>query len=456
MKIKLSQNAFARTYGPYTYLFNQVSDADFLFRDAGMFFDFVSRDYQESEDIVSQIANVCDVAPSEVRDDFVNLMKPLKNVGIIVDDSKTDYEFSYQNKPQASLLEIYSEDEKSETAEFSKTSPKYQLYDYFSEHPTPFSLKVDLTQRCTERCLHCYVADYHAPFLPFEKIIEVLTEAREMGTLDVTFTGGECMMHPQFAEILRFAREKDFMVTILSNLTLCDDEKVALLREIRPRFLQVSLYGSTAEIHDHITQRSGSFIETTRAIEKLLAADVPLQFNCPILKENYRDINNIKKFEKIYGIKGNYNVAIIGKADGNLVNVSHGLSIDELKEYYELTGDALPKGRSDDACSDDYVCRTLGHTRINLHSTGNYYPCTSGYNLVLGNCYKQSLREVWEQSELLKQLRELRMKDYPKCLACSNLSVCKICPVTFFNETGSLYSQSANTCRLSSFKAHSM
>ena len=40
------------------------------------------------------------------------------------------------------------------------------------------------------------------------------------------------------------------------------------------------------EIHDKITTVKGSFEKTKAAIEKLVAADVPVQISCPLMKAN--------------------------------------------------------------------------------------------------------------------------------------------------------------------------
>ena len=47
------------------------------------------------------------------------------------------------------------------------------------------------------------------------------------------------------------------------------------------------------EIHDRITTIKGSQIKTKAAIEKLVAADIPVQIACPLMKANkdsYKDI----------------------------------------------------------------------------------------------------------------------------------------------------------------------
>ena len=55
-------------------------------------------------------------------------------------------------------------------------------------------------------------------------MMSILDQLAEMGTLKVTFSGGECLLHPDFIPILRHARQNDFSISVLSDLTLLNDE----------------------------------------------------------------------------------------------------------------------------------------------------------------------------------------------------------------------------------------
>ncbi|WP_461251971.1 radical SAM protein, partial [Treponema sp. R8-4-B8] len=55
-------------------------------------------------------------------------------------------------------------------------------------------------------------------------------------------SGGEPMLHPQFCDFLRKAKDYDFSVNILTNLTLLNDEIIAEMKNNRLSSVQVSLY----------------------------------------------------------------------------------------------------------------------------------------------------------------------------------------------------------------------
>jgi selenobiotic family peptide radical SAM maturase len=115
----------------------------------------------------------------------------------------------------------------------------------FLESPT-FTLQWHITQACDLHCKHCYDRSPRSP-LTWEQGMKILNdldrfcrEKRVQG--QVSFTGGNPLLHPQFNELYRAAEELGFGTAILGNPTSRER-----LREIRaigePHFFQVSLEG---------------------------------------------------------------------------------------------------------------------------------------------------------------------------------------------------------------------
>ena len=147
------------------------------------------------------------------------------------------------------------------------------------------SIQFELTSRCNERCIHCYIPNdkkNHGFDMPLSKVKSILDEFAEMGGIHVTLSGGEAFLHKDIVEIVKYCREKDLMISILSNLIAIKDEQVEQLKDLNISLVQVSLYSMDPEKHDMITTVKGSFEKTKTAIEKLVAADIPLQISCPI------------------------------------------------------------------------------------------------------------------------------------------------------------------------------
>ena len=70
----------------------------------------------------------------------------------------------------------------------------------------PLSVQLDVTYRCNERCVHCYLDhDDHGEMTTAE-ICGVLDQLAEAGIFFLIFSGGEVFMRRDFFEILRIAR----------------------------------------------------------------------------------------------------------------------------------------------------------------------------------------------------------------------------------------------------------
>ena len=74
------------------------------------------------------------------------------------------------------------------------------------EAGVPLGVQFDVTYRCNERCVHCYLDhDDHGEMTTAE-ITDVLDQLAEAGVFFLTFSGGEVLMRMDFFRILEYAR----------------------------------------------------------------------------------------------------------------------------------------------------------------------------------------------------------------------------------------------------------
>lgn len=462
MLLRLSNNSYVRQYGPYTYIRDRHENADEMFKDAAPFFRHLTREPADEVEVLERIAREYqDVDRNELKTDFYQLILPLVEKGLVLRGESVE-ELIAQEKPDFSYDDPNprtENDNEAVTEDEYKGMPQCVLGNYFREHPTLFDLQLDITQACTERCVHCYVPEYNPLFLPYEKVCEVLRQFREMGGLQISFSGGECMMHPDFDKMLRYAREQDLIVAVLSNLTLCDEAKVRLLKE-SAAFVQVSLYSVDPAIHDAITRRPGSWRKTKDAIERLRAADVPMKISCPTMRQNFEGYLDVLKYAQSLRISAQTDFIMMAKADHDQSNLENRLTLDQTRELLrKIVFDNMPseteyfdpkhkeKLQSPEERAEEPLCGA-GVDKMCLNANGNYYPCSGFQDYPVGNCFKQTLHEVWDNSPQLKYIRGLRGKDIPKCVHCENRNYCSTCLVRNFNETGDMLKVADHFCKV--------
>ena len=291
--VKQNKYTFIRRYGNIGYITNQLTKHDRNYNETGAdFLEKISRDPKEADIIVRELLPIYqDISFEELKTDFIEFVEDLEKNGFVITGNTPEEitakepSFSYKlENPKTASYDFTNPDKNDILTDSSEF-----FYEEFHKEPRIFGLQIEVSSRCNERCIHCYIpnskkddgGDMELPL-----ILRVLDEAKEMGTLQVTLSGGELFMHKDIAAILHHARKNDFVISILSNLALLSNKHISLLKEINPSLVQVSLYSMKAEEHDAITQVKGSFKKTKNSIERLVAADIPLQISCPVMKLN--------------------------------------------------------------------------------------------------------------------------------------------------------------------------
>ena len=322
------------------------------------------------------------------------------------------------------------------------------LEDFCKRHDIPEELHIDLTDACTERCVHCYVPQEQRDFLPYDMAEKALREFRAMNGLSVHLTGGECMMHHDFVRICRLCKELNLNMIVFSNLTLCDEKMVAAMREVDPQFINVSLYAMIPEVHDAITRIPGSWQRTMDALLRCEKAGVHCRIATPLLKENKGEFAALKAFADEHRTHLVPSYDIIAKSNHDCSNLCHACSVEEIQEVLERNSDIFGKVWNREMPSPDRKVCDIGAARLYLNAKGNYYPCDSMHEYVLGNVRTHTVGEIW-RGEKLEYLRSLKNRDFGACASCEHRPFCKVCPAFNFNATGDLFRTIPEKCALS-------
>jgi radical SAM protein with 4Fe4S-binding SPASM domain len=441
-------DTFVRIYDDIGYITNKSDFGDRVVSQSGaVFLSVLNRKPQTldalAKGIIKQFVNV-DI--ETIKQDAKEFYDMLEQDGFIISGETPqecglkDTRFSYKALEPKTIKNdftpIIMRAEKS-TQEF--------LEEHFKDKPKLTDLQIELTSKCNERCVHCYIPhENKTDDIEPQLFYNVLEQCKKMGILNLTLSGGEPMMHKNFCEFLRKCKEYDFSVNILSNLTLLNDEIVTEMKANRLSSVQVSLYSMKPEIHDEITQMKGSFEKTKNAILKLIENDIPLQISCPAMKQNkncYVDVINWAKEHKVRAVT---DYIMMAKYDHTTENLDNRLSLDEAgkvindiiendTEYQKKTATTDIAEAEKRDMSNDIVCGVC-ISPICMVANGNVYPCAGWQDYVVGNVKNTTLQEIWDNSEKVKYLRGLRKKDFPKCLKCEDKAFCAMCMVRNANE----------------------
>lgn len=464
MLVRQTKDTFIRKYSNYGYITNQLTKHDRIYDESGVdFLETISRSPKDIDDILNELINLYeDIAVDELKNDFLDFIFDLEDDWFLVTgDSIEELDlkeptFSYKSANPKTSSNSFGNMDKIDLVNDSVSF----FYDKFKQKPQILGLQVEISSRCNERCIHCYIPNSskkNGIDIDLAFILGVLDEAKKLGTLQLTLSGGEPFMHKDIEVILRHARKNDFSISILSNLVLLSDEIAQILKEINPSIVQVSLYSMNPDEHDSITQVKGSFEKTKSSIEKLIDAEIPLQISCPVMKINRKSYKDVLTYAKNLRVKAYTDFIMMAQTDHNMNNLSQRIDLLETEEllldiikfdqdYLNTTLKLESKSKNIERFRNLPVCG-VGFDSICLSAEGNYFPCPGWQGLIVGNGYNQSLKDIWENSVQLKQLRTITNDSFTECLTCGALDYCAMCMVRNYNESnGDIFNIPTHFC----------
>ncbi len=158
----------------------------------------------------------------------------------------------------------------------------------------PTHLQIELTNVCNLRCSHCYRSSGPAvkdERLTTDELFAILDDLAARGLRSVELTGGEPMMHPDFARIVRYCVDRFHLVGVLTNGTLISPRFIEEWLPFRGKFVfSISLDGSTAEVHERRRGVPGSFARTLAGIGLLAKYGFTNRVSMTVDETNWDDV----------------------------------------------------------------------------------------------------------------------------------------------------------------------
>ncbi len=451
MYYALRKDCYIRTLGEYGYVKSSGLFNDLVFDKSGQtFLKALTRNPKPLEILSEEIAkSFIDVKGEDIIDDVKEFFDLLVNDGYAV--FGTAYEEAVNNNKgfdYSDIKQMNIEEDYTPRNIRSDTDTQILLDNYFLENPYLSNFQIELTSKCNERCVHCYIPhECKISDISEELFYSVLEQLKEMGTLGITLSGGEPMVHPRFKAFLKTAKDMDFYVHVLSNLVLLDDKTIEIMRDGNACAVQTSLYSMNPENHDAITTVKGSFEKTKNAILKLIENNIPVQISCPVMKANKDDVAEVIKWGHAHKIRVNVDYAIMAEYNHEIGNLANRLTPEECRDvirdiiecderYEELLKQIDPNTIEEDITVDfnEPFCG-VGINTACMVANGNVYPCPGWQGYVCGNLNEKSLKEIWFDSKEMSYLRGLKKGDMKKCASCKNKAFCSPCLGRFANES---------------------
>ncbi len=166
------------------------------------------------------------------------------------------------------------------------------------------NLTISLTLACNQGCSHCWVdaGSPHAAEMSNDDICNVLRQAREIGAEHVKFTGGEPLLRRDFPDVLSYAANLGFRVSVETNGTLITPSFLSAIDQFMERLhFYVSLDGVRPETHDSFRAQRGAFRRTVSHLEGLRRVGGYFSIHTVVRRENLAEILGIFELARKLG-----------------------------------------------------------------------------------------------------------------------------------------------------------
>ena len=319
----------------------------------------------------------------------------------------------------------------------------------------PILSEVAITYKCNLRCVFCY-AGCNCTTQPVDDD-RVMTVAEIRTVLDklwhegrvpsVSFTGGEPTLHKQLPELVAHAKALGMRVNLITNGTRINAGLAQCLADAGLDSAQVSLEGTSAEIHNLVTQGQSSFERTVAAVGHLKAVGIRVHTNTTINRMNVHQMPDMPRFVREVLDNERFSMNLLVPTGSAVVHPdlivryseiggwlekiqarskSHGVEFLWYSPTPMCMFNPIPAGLGNHGCS---ACDGL----ISVAPNGSVIPCAS-YDDEVGSLLDEDLVKVWN-SDKARGYRDKALA-HPQCRDCSQFDICDgACPL-YWREMG--------------------
>lgn len=273
---------------------------------------------------------------------------------------------------------------------------------------------VELTNRCNQKCIHCYNScnDIPQKDMSVHDFKHVVDELTEYSLPSVILIGGEPFLLPEqdlFA-MLSYASQKLKSFELFTNGTLCSVEQLKRIKESYPncRFA-LSLHSFVPLEHERVTGIPGSY-KKTRATLKALH-DLKIPFRCVGTRIEGIETGVPEDLGCTYHCE---DIRISGRASFALFNAKSLKKRLVTEESFQFSD--LNKALNDVHSSSCFAIS------VYIGADLDVCPCVMERRVKHGNLRGHSLNDV-----LTPQLRNFSKDDVEECCECEFRYLCEDC-----------------------------
>jgi MoaA/NifB/PqqE/SkfB family radical SAM enzyme len=248
---------------------------------------------------------------------------------------------------------------------------------------------------CNLKCEHCFATALEKrdrrKITPTE-YHEIVRQAMTLGAINFSFQGGEPTLYPELLDFIKNTFPKRNLISVTTNATLLNEEKIRTFKKIGVDILTISLDSAVPKEHDKFRGVKGTFEKTMNTIKLALKNGLNVTLGAVVSHQNVRSQGLIDLIKLAHRLKVIIFLALatpIGKWENNEDII---LTDDDRKYLYGLVK-KYPLLRTDfEANFTQWGCGAIKEI-LYITPYGDVLPCPF-IHCSVGNVLEQNLKDI--------------------------------------------------------------
>ncbi len=294
----------------------------------------------------------------------------------------------------------------------------------------PQHVDIEVATVCNLKCKMCKreTIDFGNQLMPYEVFTSIVDKIPK-GVEVVSFGGyGEMLLHPKFAEMVRYVKKKGIKVETTSNGTLLTtDEKITKILDSGLDTLRVSVDhirppDEEKEVGHVFSEQLLQNLKRVNELRREKRKEMMLGINIVVHKSNVDEVMDIIKFAEHVGFD---HVELI-RLDTCQNHAERTLALEQEKKLYSdieamkkqiivvTPQNRFAKWRKLYNIKQEFCPFRFSSAHIRMN--GAVTPCAFGFAVHdFGNIHEKGLKEIWDS----KEFKEVHKNDQnPTCKSC--------------------------------------
>ena len=136
----------------------------------------------------------------------------------------------------------------------------------------------------------------HGAELSKDEWLRIAREAKDLGMLYLTLTGGDNFVRPDFKELYEELSNMGFLITLMTNGSMINESVMEWVSASPPFRMNITVYGSNNQVYKDVCGIEDGFDRVDHAIDLIRSSKIPLSLTATIIKQNYADLPNIYEY----------------------------------------------------------------------------------------------------------------------------------------------------------------